>query len=77
MNADLEGYLEEGVGRLQDGAGCSFSRCRFQEKICDLSKESRDLASDLWVDQPFLWLSVAFAAGAFLSRYILTGRKTS
>ena len=73
MEADLERYLEAGVGRVQDEPACCFSKCEFGKKISGAARETEALVSDLMVDQPLLWLLVSFFLGLLLGKRLFRG----
>lgn len=68
MDADLERYLEAGVGRLQDDAsGVSWTNT-LGKKIASAARETDALVSDLMVDQPLFWLASSFFVGILLGK---------
>ncbi|WP_408873015.1 hypothetical protein [Gluconobacter roseus] len=73
MDADLERYLEAGIGRVQDEPACCFSKCGFGKKISGAARETEALVSDLMVDQPLLWLLVSFFLGLLLGKQLFRG----
>lgn len=72
MEADLESYLEEGVERLQDRAGQCPCLETMRKRLCVCAKESEALLSDLMVDQPLLWLSIAFSVGLLFGKTVFS-----
>ncbi|MFT8807440.1 hypothetical protein [Gluconobacter sp.] len=73
MEADLEHYLEPGVGLLQDNAsGCAWKNAA-GKKISCAARETEALVSDLMVDQPLLWLLVSFSVGILLGKRLFRG----
>ncbi|MBF0863228.1 MAG: hypothetical protein ABF932_03650 [Gluconobacter potus] len=68
MDADLEQYLEAGLGRLQDDASACPWMNGLEKKVSSAARETEALVSDLMVDQPLFWLLTSFFIGILLGK---------
>ncbi|GBR68205.1 hypothetical protein [Gluconobacter kanchanaburiensis] len=73
MDADLAPYLDPHVQRLQDTEGCCMTGQNARKKISHAARETDALVSDLMVDQPLLWLGIAFLGGLFFGKRLFRG----